>query len=108
MAYKVGLAALLARGSIAAISIAVAPPVFAQQAMVSVDIPPQPLGQAIRTLGREARVQVVFDEGLIGNRTSPAVRGQMTAGTALGRYDDARQLAVDPDARAGASARCHP
>lgn len=99
MAYKVGLAALLARGSIAAISVAVAPPVFAQQALVSVDIPPQPLGQAIRTLGREARVQVVFDEGRIGNRTSPAVRGQMTPGMALGRMLAGSGLTVSTTAQ---------
>ncbi len=52
---------------------------------VRVDVRPQPLGQALRDLGRQAHVQLVFDEAALGGRRGPALSGSMTVATALDR-----------------------
>lgn len=62
-----------------------AAPAAAQQNVVKVDVRPQPLGQALRTLAHQARIQIVFDEPRLADRRSPAVSGTMPATTALDR-----------------------
>ncbi len=66
-----------------------AAPVLAQtgqtQRVVRVDVRAQPLGPALRLLGRQMHVQMVFDEAALGDRVAPAVNGAMTADAALGR-----------------------
>ncbi len=62
-----------------------ATPAAAQQSVVKVDVRSQPLGQALRTLAHQARIQIVFDETRLADRRSPAVSGTMPATTALDR-----------------------
>ncbi len=55
------------------------------QRVVRVDVRAQPLGPALRLLGRQMHVQLVFDEAALGDRVAPAVNGAMTADAALTR-----------------------
>lgn len=58
-------------------------PAQAQQAAVPIDVRPQPLAQALRTLAQQAHIQIVFDEARLASRRAPAVSGTMPVGTAL-------------------------
>ncbi|WP_137897973.1 TonB-dependent receptor [Sphingomonas sp. 2SG] len=81
--------------SSAAIAIVmIASPALAQQRPVQVDIKAQSLGQALRTFGRQARIQLVFDEALLGNRIAPAVAGSMTVDAGLDRLLQGSGLTV--------------
>ena len=55
------------------------------QRVVRIDIKAQPLGTALRLLGRQMHVQLVFDEAALGGRVAPSVNGAMTADAAIGR-----------------------
>jgi len=55
------------------------------QRVVRIDIKAQPLGTALRLLGRQMHVQMVFDEAALGGRVAPSVNGAMTADAAIGR-----------------------
>lgn len=57
----------------------------ARQGPVRFDIRPQPLGAALRQLGRQAHVQLVFDEGILGQRRAPAISDIMSVDAALAR-----------------------
>ncbi len=52
---------------------------------VSIKIPAQPLGQAINTLARQAKLRMSFPAALVVGKTAPAVSGKMTARQALDR-----------------------
>jgi iron complex outermembrane recepter protein len=60
-------------------------PARAQQAPVRIDIRPQPLGSALRQLGRQAQVQLVFDEAMLGTWRAPRVAGTFSVEAALSR-----------------------
>ncbi|MEG8038612.1 TonB-dependent receptor [Sphingomonas sp. LR60] len=60
-----------------------ATPAQAQQTAVPIDVRPQPLAQALRTLAQQAHIQIVFDEARLATRRAPAVSGTMPVGTAL-------------------------
>lgn len=55
------------------------------QRVVRVDIKAQPLGPALRLLGRQMHVQMVFDETLLADRVSPTISGSMTPDVAIDR-----------------------
>lgn len=50
---------------------------------VSIDIPAQPLGQALNELARQANLQMTFPAAQVAGKAAPAVAGQMTARQAL-------------------------
>ena len=54
-----------------------------QGAPVSVDIPAQPLSEALKQLGRQTPLQLFFAPELVSGKNAPAVRGQMAPGQAL-------------------------
>lgn len=72
----------------------IAPPAYAQQRQLSFDIKAQPLGQALRALGRQARIELVFDEAAFGSRHSSALTGSMTIDAALDRILQGTDLKV--------------
>ena len=74
--------ALLASAGVAA---AVAGPAtaYAQEQRYELDIPAQSLGDALRTLGRTTRQNIVFDGATVRGKRSPSVRGRFTASEAL-------------------------
>ena len=85
---------MLARAGIVALATVAATPIMAAQDGIKVDIPAQPLGQALRAFGRDARIQIVFDEKLMADRSSPAVNGRMTVESAFDRLLRDSGLAV--------------
>lgn len=50
---------------------------------VKLDLPAQPLEDALRTLGFVSNTNIVFDPGLMAGVTAPAINGTMTAEQAL-------------------------
>lgn len=54
-------------------------------APVAINIPAQPLGQALNELARQANLQMTFPAALVAGKNAPAVSGQMTVRQALGR-----------------------
>ena len=77
-------AILLASVSVAS-AVAVPAQAFAQEAAYQVDIPAQSLGDALRSLGRLTRQNIVFDGSLVRGKKSVAIRGRMTSGEALSK-----------------------
>jgi outer membrane receptor protein involved in Fe transport len=80
----------------AAIAIALAaghaPPAHAQGGAaaaaatpMAIDIPAQPLAQALNELARQANLQMTFPAALVAGKRAPAVRGNLTARQALDR-----------------------
>jgi outer membrane receptor protein involved in Fe transport len=63
-------------------------------ALYRIDLPPQPLDEALRELGRQAGVSIIFDPALARGRGSPPVQGVLTLDGSLQR------LLVDTDLRA--------
>lgn len=70
------------------------PSAQAQQAPVRIDIRPQPMGSALRQLGRQAHVQLVFDEAMLGARRAPGITGTMSVEAALARLLQGSGLGV--------------
>jgi iron complex outermembrane receptor protein len=72
-----------------ALAVAHAPRAHAQVAPAAeafaIDIPAQPLGQALNELARQANLQMTFPATLVSGKTSAAVSGQLTARQALDR-----------------------
>jgi hemoglobin/transferrin/lactoferrin receptor protein len=60
-------------------------PVRAQQGGLSLDIPAQPLADALTAFGQQARVQVSVDTVLVQGLRSPGVHGRLDSGAALDR-----------------------
>lgn len=54
-------------------------------ATIAIDIPAQPLGQALNQLARQAQLQLSFPAELVAGKTAPAVSGSLTARHALER-----------------------
>ncbi|MCC6417678.1 MAG: TonB-dependent receptor [Gemmataceae bacterium] len=73
------------------LALSAAPLVYAQDAAggaaasVSLDIPAQPLGQALNELARQANLQMTFPAAQVAGRAAPALSGQMTVRQALDR-----------------------
>lgn len=54
-------------------------------APIFINIPAQPLGQALNELARQANLQMTYPAGLVTGKSAPSVSGQMTARQALDR-----------------------
>jgi iron complex outermembrane receptor protein len=52
---------------------------------IAINIPAQPLAQALNELARQANLQMTFPAALVAGKQAPAVSGQMTARQALER-----------------------
>lgn len=60
-------------------------PVAHAQAVTQFDLAAQPLADALRALGAQANINVLFDPPIVAHRQSPAVKAQLTVDEALGR-----------------------
>jgi len=58
---------------------------LAQAAPVDIDLPAQPLPEAIKALARATGASIAADSALLAGKTAPAVRGRLEAGEALAR-----------------------
>lgn len=75
-----------------ALAAGLAPPAHAQGGAaaatatpIAIDIPAQPLAQALNELARQANLQMTFSPALVVGKRAPAVRGNLTARQALDR-----------------------
>jgi len=68
-------------GAVAAIA-AEAPQVSLDTAL-AIELPSQPLGEALRDLAKQANLQILFEAGLVTGYPAPAIRGQVTPRDAL-------------------------
>ena len=48
-------------------------------------LPAQPLGDALRAIGSQAKINIVFNPGLVRGRTAPALKADLTTAQALSR-----------------------
>lgn len=80
---SVGAAILLTATALAGLTVPLA--AQAQQASVSVSIPPQPLGDALAQFAQQARLQLGIDATLVAGKHSSGVTGRMDRGRALDR-----------------------
>lgn len=67
------------------VAIALAWSAQASAAPVTVDLPPQPLAEAIKSLARQAGITIAADDTLLTGKQSPAVQGAMEPAEALRR-----------------------
>jgi iron complex outermembrane recepter protein len=58
---------------------------LAQEASYQIDIPAQPMGEALRALGKATKQNIVFDGSIVKGKRSTTVRGRMSASEALDR-----------------------
>lgn len=88
----------------AAITVALAPglatPARAQSgsaaaAPIAIDLAPQPLGQALNELARQANLQMSFPAALVAGKNAPAVSGRLTVQQAVDRLLAASGLTAD-------------
>jgi len=63
--------------------VAFAPLLQAQDAAVSINIPAQPLAEALKQLGRQTPLQLFFTPELVAGKNASAVRGQLVPRKAL-------------------------
>lgn len=52
---------------------------------VELDIPSQPLSEALRQLGTVSNTNIIFEPGMVNGLTAPAIKGKVTAQEALAR-----------------------
>lgn len=57
----------------------------AEAAPVPFDLPAQPLARSLSQLAQQAKVQLLFDEALLGSAQAPALKGDLEAEAAIGR-----------------------
>lgn len=65
----------------------------------ALDLPPQPLGQALNELARQANLQMTFPAALVAGKTAPAVSGPLTVRQALDRLLEQSGLQAVIDGR---------
>ncbi|MBN3807823.1 TonB-dependent siderophore receptor [Paraburkholderia sp. Ac-20347] len=94
--------ATLAAAVILAVAVLEAPAARAQtpttaapEALADFSIPAQPLGDALKEVARQANVQLLVKSSLVAGKTSPAVKGRMTANQALGSVLKGSGLSAD-------------
>src|SRR5690606_27869993 len=58
---------------------------LAQAAPVDIDLPAQPLPDAIKALARATGTSIAADSALLAGKAAPAVRGRLEPGDALAR-----------------------
>ncbi|MCD0423595.1 TonB-dependent siderophore receptor [Rubrivivax sp. JA1024] len=86
------------------LNLATSVPVHAQTgataaAPLALELPAQPLGQALNELARRADLQLSFPADAVAGRTAPAVSGRLTPEQALQRLLAGSGLAADIDGR---------
>lgn len=74
-----------AAGAIAIAAFGAQQPAFAQQPPIKLEIPSQPLSDALLELSRQANVGIVASTNLTRGRTAPPVSGALAVEEALGR-----------------------
>ena len=60
-----------------------APPPGSLDTALAIELPAQPLGEALRGLAKQANLQILFEAGLVTGYPAPAIRGQVTPRDAL-------------------------
>ena len=60
-----------------------APPLGSLDTALAIELPTQPLGEALRGLAKQANLQILFEAGLVTGYPAPAIRGQVTPRGAL-------------------------
>ncbi len=87
-----------------ALGAGLAPSAYAQAsaapAAVPIDIPAQPLAQALDELARQANLQISVPAALVAGKNAPAMAGQLTVRQALDRLLAGQGLAADVDGSA--------
>ena len=58
-------------------------PLAVAQAMTRFDVPAQPLADALRAVGSQAKINVLFDPTLVAGHKAPALKANLTIGQAL-------------------------
>lgn len=71
--------------------------VLAQAGPVDLDIPAQPLDQALNALARQSGAQIVFVSDVAAGKTAPALKGRLTVTEALARLLDGTGLSAQAD-----------
>ena len=69
-------------------------------ASLPIELPAQPLGQALNELARQANLQMSFPAALVAGKTAPAVSGQLTVRQALDRVLEGSGLQAVVDGNA--------
>jgi hypothetical protein len=64
-------------------AIAAGAPLSSLDTALAIELPAQPLGEALRGLAKQANLQILFEAGLVTGHPAPAIRGQVTARDAL-------------------------
>ncbi|MCU0761614.1 MAG: TonB-dependent receptor [Hydrogenophaga sp.] len=67
---------------------------------IAINIPAQPLGQALNELARQANLQMTFPASLVAGKQAPAVSGQLTVRQALDRLLTGGELLANVDGAA--------
>jgi iron complex outermembrane receptor protein len=75
---------MLTTGSICLVG-ALAAPVHAAQATYQFNLPEQSLAEALRAIGRQTTMTILFEPKAVENITAPALRAQLTASEAIDR-----------------------
>jgi iron complex outermembrane receptor protein len=72
----------------------------AQGAAITVNLPAQPLAQALNELARQADLQMTFPAALVADRTAPAVSGQFTVEETIHRLLEGSGLRAEMKGKA--------
>jgi outer membrane receptor protein involved in Fe transport len=81
--YSIRTSLLAASALAGSLVLALSTPVAAQEKSYQLDLPSQPLSQALMAFGSSTDRQIVFSEGLVKGRTAPPLHGDYTASQAL-------------------------
>lgn len=81
----VALAAAVALCTLSAPAVLAQTPAAAVELMHTIQLPAQPLGNALNELARQAKLQLLVQRELVEGKQAPALSGQMTARQALQR-----------------------
>lgn len=73
---------ILAAGALGALGVLSGPAAFAQQSY-RFDLPPQPLADALRAIGRRTSLNILFDPEIVRNLTVASLHGTFTATQAI-------------------------
>ncbi len=73
----------------------------ASNAVSAIDVPAQPLDQALASLSRQTGLPLSYSKDAVAGKTAPAVKGTLGARDALARMLAGTQLHAVPDGKAG-------
>ena len=90
---------ILAAGALGTLGALSGPAAFAQQSY-RFDLPPQSLGDALRAIGRQTSLNILFDPRIVRNLTAAPLQGTFTASQAIDRaLQGTRLIETRADAR---------